>query len=429
MKTVAFATLGCKVNQYDTQSIQKQFTDAGWTVVSFAESAAAYVINTCTVTGEAARKSRQMIRRAHRTNPDAAIVVVGCLSQQQGGALMELPGVRLIVGTDARGDLPQRLAAGNTVAEIAPVRDFEELPVDAGWERARAVVKVQDGCDRYCTYCIIPYVRGRVRSRDPRYVVEEVNRLTTAGYREIVLTGIHVSSYGKERGDIDLPELISRVHDIEQVARIRLGSLEPDHMRADWIERLAALPKLCRHYHLSLQSGSDAVLARMNRRYDTARFAGVVEGLRRHIPDVAITTDVIVGFPGETEAEFQESLAYVEEMGFSRVHVFPYSRREGTIAADMPGQVSKAVKTERVERMIGVARRGQIRYLESQIGKTMGVLFEEEKDGRWEGYTDTYVRVAVESTEDLQGEIRAVRLDGIEGELVMGTWHTPGKEA
>jgi threonylcarbamoyladenosine tRNA methylthiotransferase MtaB len=420
-KTVAFATLGCKVNQYDTQSIRKQFTDAGWETVPFTEAADAYVINTCTVTGEAARKSRQMIRRARRVNPDAAIAVVGCLSQQQGEALLELPGVTLIVGTDDRRDLPQRLDAGNAVTGIGPVRAFEEMPIDAGWERARAVVKIQDGCDRYCAYCIIPYVRGRIRSRDPEHVIEEVKRLTAAGYKEIILTGIHVSSYGKERGDITLPALVERVHAIEGVQRLRVGSLEPDHMRVEWIEVFSALPKICRHYHLSLQSGSDAVLERMHRRYDTTRFTEVVESLRMHIPDVAITTDVIVGFPGETEAAFAESLAYVEKIGFSRVHVFPYSRREGTKAAGMPGQIPKAVKADRVRRMIEIARRGQSRYMEAQIGKTLEVLFEEEKDGLWEGYTDTYVRVAMESGEDLQGEIRSVRLDAVEGELIAGS--------
>jgi len=420
-RTVAFMTLGCKVNQYDTQSIQKQFTDQGWRVVPFTESADAYVINTCTVTGEAARKSRQMIRRAHRNNPDANVAVIGCLSQQKGKELLELPGVKLVVGTDDRGDLPQRLTEGNAVGKIAPVGEFEELPVDMGWERARAVIKVQDGCDRYCAYCVIPYVRGRVRSRDPERVVAEARRLTSAGYREIVLTGIHVSSYGKERGDMDLPALITRVHGIEGLDRIRLGSLEPDHMGDAWIETFAGLPKLCRHYHLSLQSGSDTVLRRMNRSYDTARFTEVVEALRRHIPDVSITTDVIVGFPGETDEEFEESLAYVERMGFSRVHVFPYSRRAGTKAADMPGQIQKAVKVDRVGRIMEAARRGQSRYMEAQIGKTLDVLFEEEKDGYWEGYTDTYLRTAVKRGEDLQGEIRPVRLDRVDGEMIVGT--------
>ena len=420
-RSVGFMTLGCKVNQYDTQSIQKQFTDAGWRVVPFTESADAYVINTCTVTGEAARKSRQMIRRAHRANPEAAIAVVGCLSQQQGAELLELPGVRLIVGTDDRGDLPLRMREGNAVSAIAPIREFEELPVDMGWERSRAVIKVQDGCDRYCSYCIIPHVRGRVRSRDPENVIKEAKRLVSAGYREIVLTGIHVSSYGKERGDIDLPALVAAVYGIEGLDRLRLGSLEPDHMRADWIEVFAGLPKLCRHYHLSLQSGSDTVLQRMNRSYDRLRFTEVVKSLRNSIPDVAVTTDVIVGFPGETEEEFAESLTYVEETGFSRVHVFPYSRRTGTKAADMPGQLSKKVKTERVNRMIAAARRGQMRYMEAQVGKVLDVLFEEEKNGRWEGYTDTYLRTAVESGEDLRGEIRAVRLDRVEGDLILAS--------
>ncbi len=419
-RSVGFMTLGCKVNQYDTQSIMKQFTDQGWRVVPFTEAADAYVINTCTVTGEAARKSRQMIRRAHRVNPEAAIAVVGCLSQQQGEELLKLPGVKLIVGTDDRGDLPLRICGGNAVAKIAPVREFEELPVDMGWERARAVIKVQDGCDRYCTYCIIPHIRGRVRSRDPERVMEEAKRLTSAGYREIVLTGIHVSSYGKERGDIDLPALIAQVHGIEGLDRIRLGSLEPDHMRDEWIETFVGLPKLCRHYHLSLQSGSDTVLKRMNRSYDMARFTEVVSALRKRIPDVSVTTDVIVGFPGETEGEFLDSLAYVEKAGFSRVHVFPYSRRKGTKAADMPGQIPKAVKSERVSRMMEAARRGQLAYMEAQTGKVLEVLFEEEKDGYWEGYTDTYLRTAVKSGEDLTGEIRSVRLDGIDGDLAFG---------
>lgn len=420
-RRVGFMTLGCKVNQYDTQSIIKQFTDAGWRVVPCTDSADAYVINTCTVTGEAARKSRQMIRRAHRINPDAAIAVIGCLSQQQGEVLFDLPGVRLIVGTDDRGDLPLRMSEGNAVSKIAPVRAFEELPVDMGWERTRAVIKVQDGCDRYCTYCIIPHVRGRVRSRGPENVMAEARRLTFAGYREIVLAGIHVSSYGKERGDIDLPALVEEVHGIEELDRLRLGSLEPDHMREEWIKVFASLPKLCRHYHMSLQSGSDTVLKRMNRSYGTARFTEVVSALRKHIPDAAVTTDVIVGFPGESETEFAASLAYVERTGFSRVHVFPYSRREGTKAADMQGQVPKMVKSERVQRMMEAARRGQLRYMEAQIGKVLEVLFEEEKDGRWEGYTGTYLRTAVESGEDLQGEIRAVRLDAIDGEMILGS--------
>ena len=423
-RTVAFHTLGCKVNQYDTQAMRERFEEAGFRTVDFEDRADVYVVNTCTVTGTGDKKSMQTIRRCHRLNPDAAIVVTGCLAQRAADEL-KLPGVRLVLGTQRRGEVVQLLfqALEQDCALIAveTLRQapFERLTVHAHEGHTRATMKIQEGCDRWCTYCIIPSVRGPIRSRPLDEIRAEAESLAAAGFREAVLTGIHLTSYGRDFRDgttlIDLLELIAREGG---EMRIRLGSLEPRTVTREFCERAKKLPTLCPHFHLSMQSGCDATLKRMNRKYDTARYYESVELLREYFDDPAITTDLITGFPEETEEEFGETLAFIEKCGFAAMHIFPYSIRPGTKAAAM-AQVDMSVREERAARAAAVAERMHQGYLARCVGKTFPVLFEQDRGEGSVGHAPNYMPVTVD-VKGLHNTVQNVRITAVDGDGLRG---------
>lgn len=425
----AFYTLGCKVNQYETQAMRELFEAAGYETVDFSERADVYVINTCTVTQTADKKSRQMISRAKELSPDGKVVVTGCYAQRASDEILKLGGVDLVIGTAQRDrivEMTEKLIFESELprAYVVPAagRRFEDISATREG-RTRAYLKIQDGCDRFCTYCIIPYVRGNVRSRTLASIRRETEAIAEGGFKEIVLTGIHLMSYGKDFCDgTGLMEAIDVVSGVDGIERIRLGSLEPQLMTRETIEALAANRRLCRQFHLSLQSGSKTVLERMKRRYTPQEYERCVEMLREAMPECAITTDIIAGFAGETEQEFNETLDFAEKIGFSRIHVFPYSRREGTVAYGMAGQLSNAVKQERARRLIELQNELERQYLERQIGKTHGVLFETYENGVLHGHTDTYLGVNVlePDGDEYINKIISVRINGIDGSNLTG---------
>ncbi len=418
-KTVAFHTLGCKVNQYDTQAMRERFERAGCREVPFDGRADIYVVNTCTVTGTGDKKSMQIIRRCHRQNPEAAIVVTGCLAQRAADELT-LPGVRLVLGTQRRGEvvelLEQALAQDCALIAVETLRKapFEHLTVHAHEGHARATMKIQEGCDRWCSYCIIPAVRGPIRSRPLDEIREEAQSLADAGFREAVLTGIHLTSYGRDlRDGSTLLDAVRTVHEVEGIDRIRLGSLEPVIVTPEFVQGLAALPKVCHQFHLALQSGSDTVLARMRRRYTSGEFLAACALLREAFDDCALTTDVMTGFPGETEEEFGQTMDTCARAGFARMHVFPYSEREGTRAAQMEGSVPRHVREERARVLIALGRQLEAQVLAARVGRTEDVLIEEtDGEGRGVGYTGGYMRAHVPGAQP--GEIAHVRVTGVE---------------
>ena len=424
-RTVAFHTLGCKVNQYDTQAMRERFEEAGFRTVDFEDRADVYVVNTCTVTGTGDKKSMQTIRRCHRNNPDAAIVVTGCLAQRAADEL-KLPGVRLVLGTQRRGEVVQLLAqaleqdCALIAVETLRQAPFEHLTVHAHEGHTRATMKIQEGCDRWCTYCIIPSVRGPIRSRPLGEIRAEAESLAEAGFREVVLTGIHLTSYGREQhGAVTLLDAIRTVHEVGGIERIRLGSLEPVIVTEEFVQGIAAMPKVCHQFHLALQSGSDTVLARMRRRYTSGEFLAACALLRGAFEDCALTTDVMTGFPGETEEEFAQTVDTCKKAGFARMHVFPYSEREGTKAAAMEGSVPRHVREERARRLIAVGKALERAALEGRIGRTEDVLIEEiDGLGRGTGYTGGYMRVHVQGAQP--GEIVRVRIAGIENDELSG---------
>ena len=424
-RTVAFHTLGCKVNQYDTQAMRERFEEAGFRTVDFEDRADVYVVNTCTVTGTGDKKSMQTIRRCHRNNPDAAIVVTGCLAQRAADEL-KLPGVRLVLGTQRRGEVVQLLAqaleqdCALIAVETLRQAPFERLTVHAHEGHTRATMKIQEGCDRWCTYCIIPSVRGPIRSRPLDEIRAEAQSLAAAGFKEVVLTGIHLTSYGREQhGAITLLDAIRAVHEVEGIERIRLGSLEPVIVTGAFVQGIAAMPKVCHQFHLALQSGSDTVLARMRRRYTSGEFLAACAMLRGAFEDCALTTDVMTGFPGETEEEFAQTVDTCQRAGFARMHVFPYSEREGTKAAAMAGSVPRHIREERARQLIAVGKELERAALEGRIGKTDEVLIEEiDAQGRGTGYTGGYMRVHVQGAQP--GEIVRVWITGIENDELSG---------
>ena len=422
MKTVSAYTLGCKVNQYDTEAMLEAFEAAGYAPVGFGEPSDVCLINTCTVTGTGDQKSLKTIRRVAREQPNCAIVVCGCLAQREAEKISEMDGVRLVLGVQRRSEvvrlLEQALSQDAAVNAVAPLKGagFESLFVSRHEGKTRATMKIQEGCDRYCAYCIIPTVRGPVRSMPLEAVKAEAARLSASGYRELVLTGIHLASYGRGTGDT-LIDAIRAVHDTPGVERVRLGSLEPLAVTEDFAKALSEMPGIMRQFHLSLQSGSAGVLRRMRRRYTPDEYREAVELLRQYMPDCAVTTDVIAGFPGETEAEFQETSDFIRAMRLSRVHVFPYSRRSGTVADAMPDQVPEAVKKERARKLIEIGNKLERDYVSSMIGTVQQVLFEQCVGDLAEGYTGQYIRVRAEAE---PGEIRAVRLVRAEGTLAVG---------
>lgn len=431
MKTVAFHTLGCKVNQYDTQAMLEKFRAAGYEVVPFEAAADVYVINTCTVTGTGDKKSMQLTRRLRREHPDSQIILAGCLAQRKGGELLET-GARLIIGTQHRDQvvelLEKAVADGtciNAVNELNAATPFEELTITTQDEHTRATLKIQEGCNNHCTYCIIPSVRGPIRSRSIANIREETKRLVAAGYTELVLTGIHLSSYGKDLQDgSTLLDAIRAVHEVEGVQRIRLGSLEPTIATEDFSKALAAMPKVCPQFHLALQSGSNTVLARMARRYNMTMYMQAVANLRAVFPLAAFTTDVLTCFPGETEAEYEETRQVIRNVGYAKIHVFPYSPREGTKAAVMPGQIPKAVKERRTRELIALGEETAAAYQQQWLGRESTVLIEEKIGEKWHGYTPEYIPVTLaDCPACVSGRIVTVRLtastpEGMTGEIV-----------
>lgn len=448
-KTVAFLTLGCKVNQYDSEAVAETFRQRGYNVVSFDSPADVYVINTCTVTQRSESKSRQVIRQARRRNPAAIVVVAGCYPQTAPQEVAAIPGVDLILGTGDRRRIaelveecrrrPETRADGpiSLVRDVAGAREFEEVPISRFAGRTRATLKVQEGCEEFCSYCIIPYARGSLRSRRPGDTLAEVRRLAEAGFKEIVLTGIHLGAYGRDLAErIDLAGLLRLISQVDGIVRFRLSSIEPLDIDDRLLDALADLPKVCHHLHVPLQSGSDTVLERMNRHYRAADFARIVDRVRSVWPDGAISTDVMVGFPGETEAEFAETMRFATEIGFSRMHVFQYSRRRGTPAANFPGQVPRPVKEGRSRALRELAARLSLDYHRRFLDRVLEVLVEEGADperegaegrgagdGYLEGLSGNYIRVRFPGPPSLVNQVVGVRIDhatasGATGELL-----------
>lgn len=417
---VSFYTLGCKVNHYETQAMEELFLKACWRVVPFGEPADVIVVNTCSVTAASDAKSRQMIRRAHKLCPDAQIIAVGCFAQTAPEAALGLDGVSLVLGTDGRkaivshanAVLAAQAAKQSLVTPAFSHRAFEPLSAVRD-SRTRATLKIQDGCTNFCAYCIIPYARGPLRSRPLDEITRETERLAFEGYREIVLTGIHLASYGRDLGGCDLTDAIKRVSAVDGVSRVRLGSLEPNFVTERVAALLAENDKLCRQFHLSLQSGSDAVLARMNRRYTANEYRADVARLRNEMPNCAVTTDVIAGYCGETLHEHAETLAFCEDVGFSRMHVFPFSVRAGTKAASLSDSVPKREKERRAAELIRLSEQLSHRYLVSRVGAVVDVLAESDHTG----YSGDYIRVKTDARE---GEIVRMRITGVETEIERG---------
>lgn len=430
MKKAALHNLGCKVNAYETEAMQQMLENAGYEIVPFQEYADVYIINTCSVTNMADRKSRQMLHRAKAKNPDAVVVGTGCYIQTKEEEALKDTAIDIVIGNNKKHELVERIEAfmkdhkdRDDVLDINHEKqEYEELFLSRTAEHTRAFIKVQDGCNQFCSYCIIPYARGRVRSRKLEHVVKEVERLAANGYKEIVLTGIHLSSYGTDLGD-NLLHLIQEVHKIDGIERIRLGSLEPRLVTEDFAKELSGLSKICPHFHLSLQSGCDATLQRMNRKYTAEEYAHACSLLRNVFDHPAITTDVIVGFPGETEEEFQITKEFLARIHFYEMHIFKYSKRQGTKAAVMPDQVSEQEKTNRSAQLIELGEKMSKEFRQHYIGSTQDVLFEEENeiDGRtyFTGYTREYVKVAVESEENLSNFLKSGKITGMLNDEVL----------
>ncbi len=423
MPTVAFYTLGCKVNQYDSQAMLEQFLSAGYEGRDFHEQADVYVVNSCVVTGTGEKKSLQAVRRAIKQNPSAQVVLAGCLAQKEAEALLPM-GLRLVIGNQRRGEVVQLLEeAVSQDTRIAAVDSVLRVPfelLDISWSEGhtRAVMKIQEGCDRYCAYCIIPYVRGGIRSRPVEEIAQEAARLAQAGYPEVVLTGIHLSSYGRDLGGDTLMDAIRAVAAVPGVRRIRLGSLEPVVATEAFVNELARIPQLCPQFHLSMQSGSDSVLRRMRRRYTAAEYLAAARRLQAAFPGCALTTDVLCGFPGETEEEAAQTLAFCSRVGFARMHVFPFSAREGTEAARMPDQLPRGVKNARAQALIALGEELAHSYRQTLVGTVQEVLFETEEQHGAVGLTPQYVETYAPGAHG--GQIARVQLDHVHGQRLIG---------
>lgn len=409
---VKFITLGCKTNFYESQAMAELFRENGYDIAGEKDIADVYVINTCTVTGTGAQKSRQHIRHAKKENPNAVVAVTGCYSQTEPDAVAEIPEVDVMVGTSGRArivEFVEEALRGKRIinrCDIMQQREFEELCITPSQSRIRANVKIEDGCNNFCSYCIIPYARGPVRSRRLENIVEEVRRLSENGFAEIVLTGIHIGSYGKDTGGIGLIDVIEAVCAVDGIKRVRLGSIEPVIITEDFTERAARLEKLCPQFHLALQSGCDATLERMKRRYTTEEFYNAVTRLRRSIKDVSVTTDLMVGFPGESDEEFEQSYNFCKKIGFMQMHVFKYSVRRGTAAEKMENQVPEQVKDPRSEKMLALAKEMKKAFYDSYKGREAEVLVEQRmKNGKYHATTANYMDVYIESDDDLRGKI------------------------
>ena len=427
MLKVALHNLGCKVNAYETEAMAQKLEDAGYEIVPFNEKADVYIINTCSVTNMADRKSRQMLHKAKKMNEDAVVVAAGCYVQTATEKLLEDLSVNILIGNNKKKDIVEELQKyfddnkyNKNVIDINATNEYEELELATVTEHTRAYIKIQDGCNQFCSYCIIPYARGRIRSREFDNIKQEVTELAQKGFKEIVLTGIHLSSYGNNENKlIDVVEMIAG---IEGVERIRLGSLEPNIVTEDFAKRLAKVDKICPHFHLSMQSGCDNTLKRMNRHYTSDEYFEKCELLRKYFDNPAFTTDVIVGFPGETQEDYEISREFIKKVRFSELHVFKYSKRDGTVAAKMENQIPEPVKTERSEDLIKVGENLTMEYRRKFIGKKVSVLFEEiinvAGENYWVGHTKEYIKVIMKSDKDISGDIKNVSLIGFANECL-----------
>lgn len=435
MPSVAFYTLGCKVNFYDTEAIWQLFKNEGYEQVDFEQTADVYLINTCTVTNTGDKKSRQIIRRAVRRNPDAIIAVTGCYAQTSPAEIMDIAGVDLVIGTQDRDkimhyvkQIQEQRQPVNAVRNIMKTREFEELDVPAFADHTRAFLKIQEGCNNFCTFCIIPWSRGLSRSRDPQSVVNQARQLVAAGYKEIVLTGIHTGGYGDDLENYRLSDLLWELDKVEGLGRIRISSIEASQIDEKMLEVLKGSEKMCRHFHIPLQAGSNEVLKRMRRKYTIEEFEHKIKMIREFMPDVAITTDIIVGFPGETDELFQEGYEAIKRIGFSEMHVFPYSKRTGTPAARMEDQVEEEVKHARVHELIELSEQMQLAYAEKFVGQVLDVIPERDEkgisgDGRITGFSDNYLQIRFDGSQNLTGKLCRVKVltagvNTSEGQLV-----------
>ena len=435
MPTISAHTLGCKVNQYDTQAMLELFLAAGYRVAAPDEEADVYLVNTCTVTGEGDRKSLQMARRLRREHPSSRLILCGCLAQTRGQELLAQTGADLILGTQRRHQVVSLLesvvSSGSPLCAVDPFPSqppFESLSVSFQSGHTRATLKIQEGCANHCTYCIIPSVRGPIRSRPLEGIEAEANRLSARGIREIVLTGIHLSSYGRDFSPrLSLTDAIRPVQSAEGIRRIRLGSLEPNIASRAFADELRSLSKVCPQFHLALQSGSDSVLRRMRRQYNTSQYLDAVANLRAVFPSAAFTTDILTGFPGETEEEFRQTCDFIVTVGFARIHVFPYSPRPGTPAASMPGQLSRGEKEARARELIRIGKQSTERFLLSRVGSCSELLVEESVNGCWEGYTPEYIRVRLPGSVPCHsGDILPVRLQSVQDGIMIGIKYEGG---
>lgn len=426
-KVVSTYTLGCKVNQYETEAMVEMFEKAGYESVSHDEVADIYIINTCTVTSLGDKKSRQFIRKAKKTNDNSVIAVVGCYSQIAPNEVSLMEDVDIVLGTNERKrivDFCEHFIHDrkkiNAVQNIMDVDEFEELSIDTVKDRTRAYLKIQEGCNQYCSYCIIPYARGRIRSRKIDNIEAEVKKLCKNGFKEIVLTGIHIASYGKDLGDLRLIDVLERIHDIDGLERIRLGSLEPTLVDEEFMQRMSKLSKVCDHFHLSLQSGCDKTLKRMNRKYTTAQYSEIVDIIRKYMPNAGITTDIIVGFPGETDEDFKITCDFVRKIKFSKIHVFKYSPRKGTPAARYEDQVDGSIKTQRSKALSDIAHDLNKEFLNNFIGSKVKVLFEQTAQDMIKGHTTNYIEVVAKGSKDLLHNIVDVKIQKTQDEMLFG---------
>ena len=428
MKKAASFALGCKVNQYESEAIAELFQEKGYEIVGIDEEADVYVINTCTVTNFGDKKSRQLIRKVKRQNENAIVCVVGCYAQTAPQELEKVEGVNLVLGTKDRAQIVEMVenykvenGVESHVSDIMKERLFEPLSIQKLANRTRAYLKIQDGCSQFCSYCIIPYARGPIRSRDPEDVIAEVKRLAENGFKEVVLTGIHVASYGKDRRDTSLIEILRQVHEVEGIDRIRFSSIEPNVVTEEFAQAIADMPKVCDHFHLSLQSGCDKTLKEMNRKYDTEKYRQAAATLRKYLPEVALTTDIIAGFPGETEEDFQASYDFAKEIGFAKIHAFPYSPKKGTPAAARKDQLLNAVKADRSHRLIELSDKMADDFIQGYVGREVEVLFERAiGEGVYEGHTTNYIKVKATSEKDLTNVICTVAVTKAENEELFG---------
>ena len=426
MKKVSFYTLGCKVNQYETNAMAQKFKEAGYEIVDMNEDISDIcIVNTCTVTNMSDRKSRHSLRRVKEKNPSAIIAAVGCYAQVAKNDLEKMPEIDIVLGNEEKANIVQYVEKfmesqnENKLIEIEDIsskKEFEDMGQITYTEKTRAFIKVQDGCNQFCSYCIIPYARGRVRSRNAESIIKEITQIAQNGIKEVVITGIHVASYGRDFGNENgLIELLEKINEIEGIKRIRLGSLEPKIITEEFMQRLSKLEKICHHFHLSLQSGCDETLKRMNRKYTTVEIKEIIERLRRYYNDVMLTTDIIVGFPGETEEEFETTYQFLKEVKLYKMHVFQYSPRKGTKAAVMPNQVDGNIKEERSKKLIELSNENQKKYNEELIGKEVEVLFEDKEieDGKtyFRGHTQNYILLKYRTDENLENTLKIIKVE------------------